>query len=296
MGTTEEKSTVEEKELWQRTMTPAEQRVLSKFLASRYHKGKKGGDYYAVPIIALLVIVCIAAGPVGVLLGPVTWMVIGTIQLGVGLLWRKKLGELQKEFRVSYVVSVILFILFGALTVIIAMLVTDLISESVLPPSWLYFGLMVVAGVLAVVRIRLYQTAMIKTTYRFSREASAKWADYREKCSALIGLVVLVVVATICALELQFASLRKMKADGPLEVILVILSASIMSAFWVLNAIGVVALTFLLFNVFTRKMETAAAEMTLQLLEEAANADAEAKEEPKAGTFFAEDVSEDDLK
>ena len=242
MGTTEEKSTVEEKELWQRTMTPAEQRVLSKFLASRYHKGKKGGDYYAVPIIALLVIVCIAAGPVGVLLGPVTWMVI------------------------------FLFILFGALTVIIAMLVTDLISESVLPPSWLYFGLMVAAGVLAVVRIRLYQTAMIKTTYRFSREASAKWADYREKCSALIGLVVLVVVATICALELQFAS------------------------FWVLNAIGVVALTFLLFNVFTRKMETAAAEMTLQLLEEAANADAEAKEEPKAGTFFAEDVSEEDLK
>ena len=80
MGTTEEKSTVEEKELWQRTMTPAEQRVLSKFLASRYHKGKKGGAYYAVPIIALLVIVCIAAGPVGVLLGPVTWMVIGTIQ------------------------------------------------------------------------------------------------------------------------------------------------------------------------------------------------------------------------
>ena len=98
MGTTEEKNTGEVSEVGRQLLTPEERQLLTKYLVSRYAGEKNGGDYYAVPIVALLIILLLYRGALGLSLIPFVVVIIGTIQLAVGLMWRKKISSLGKGF------------------------------------------------------------------------------------------------------------------------------------------------------------------------------------------------------
>ena len=263
MGTTEEKDTGGMSEVGRQPLTPEERQLLTKYLVSRYAGEKMGGDYYAVPIVALLIILLLCRGLI-----PIVVVIIGTIQLAVGLMWRKKISSLGKHFRASFVVSVILTLVMSALSVVVILLFADVLTEGPEPPDWLVYVLLAAAGALAIARIRLYQTAMVKTTYRFSEEASKKWNEYRDKCTALIWLVLIVALIGAGMVLSMYSSVTNLHADNLLEAFVVSLSAMIALAFWLVTVIVCYAVVLLVFNLLTRKMETAAARLTLSLLTE----------------------------
>ena len=273
MGTTEERNTDEVNEVSRQPLTPEERQLLTKYLVSRYAEAKKGGDYYAVPIVALLIILLLCRGALGLSLIPFVVVIIGTIQLAVGLMWRKKISSLGKDFRASFVVSVILTLVMSALSVVVILLFADVLTEGPEPPDWLVYVLLAAAGALAIARIRLYQTAMVKTTYRFSEEASKKWDDYRDKCTALIWLVLIVTLIGAGTMLLMYSSVTNLHADNLLEAF----AAAIALGFLLTTVIVCFAVVLLVFNLLTRKMKTAAARLTLSLLTEPEEEPAEEK-------------------
>ena len=281
MGTKEEKNTGEVSEIGRQPLTPEERQLLTKYLVSRYAGEKKGGDYYAVPIVALPIILILYRGALGLSLIPLVVVIIGTIQLAVGLMWRKKISSLGKDFRASFVVSVILTLMMSALSVVVILLFADVFTKGPEPPDWLVYVLLAAAGALAIARIRLYQTAMVKITYRFSEEASKKWNDYRDKCTALIWLVLIVALIGAGTMLLMYSSVKNSHADNLLEAF----AAAIALGFLLMTVIVCFAVVLLVFNLLTRKMETAAARLTLSLLTEPEEEPAEEKpaEEKPAG-------------
>ena len=275
MGTTEEKNTGEVSEVGRQPLTPEERQLLTKYLVSRYAGEKNGGDYYAVPIVALLIILLLYRGALGLSLIPFVVVIIGTIQLAVGLMWRKKISSLGKDFRASFVVSVILTLVMSAVSVVVILLFADVFTKGPEPPDWLVY--VAAAGALAIARIRLYQTAMVKITYRFSEEASKKWNDYRDKCTALIWLVLIVALIGAGTMLLMYSSVKNLHADNLLEAFVVSLSATIALALLIIKVIVCFAVALLVFNLLARKMETAAARLTLSLLTEPEEEPAEEK-------------------
>ena len=90
MGTTEEKNTGEVSEVGRQPLTPEERQLLTKYLVSRYAGEKNGGDYYAVPIAALLIVLLLYRGALGLSLipfvvGAVITFVNGNIGAGVAI-------------------------------------------------------------------------------------------------------------------------------------------------------------------------------------------------------------------
>lgn len=277
MGTTEEKNTGEVSEVGRQPLTPEERQLLTKYLVSRYAGEKNGGDYYAVPIVALLIVLLLYRGALGLSLIPFVVVIIGTIQLAVGLMWRKKISSLGKDFRASFVVSVILTLVMSALSVVVILLFADVFTKGPEPPDWLVYVLLAAAGALAIARIRLYQTAMVKITYRFFEEASKKWNDYRDKCTALIWLVLIVALIGAGTMLLMYSSVTNLHADNLLEAFAESFSAAIALGFLLITEIVCFAVALLVFNLLTRKMETAAARLTLSLLTEPEEEPAEEK-------------------
>ena len=273
MGTKEEKNTGEVSEIGRQPLTPEERQLLTKYLVSRYAGEKTGGYYYAVPIVALPIILILYRGALGLSLIPLVVVIIGTIQLAVGLMWRKKISSLGKDFRASFVVSVILTLVMSALSVVVILLFADVFTKGPEPPDWLVYVLLAAAGALAIARIRLYQTAMVKITYRFSEEASKKWNDYRDKCTALIWLVLIVALIGAGTMLLMYSSVTNLHADNLLEAF----AAAIALGFLLTTVIVCFAVVLLVFNLLTRKMETAAARLTLSLLTEPEEEPAEEK-------------------
>ena len=209
----------------------------------------------------------------GLSLIPLVVVIIGTIQLAVGLMWRKKISSLGKDFRASFVVSVILTLVMSALSVVVILLFADVFTKGPEPPDWLVYVLLAAAGALAIARIRLYQTAMVKITYRFSGEASKKWNDYRDKCTALIWLVLIVALIGAGTMLLMYSSVKNLHADNLLEAF----AGAIALGFLLVTVIVCFAVVLLVFNLLTRKMETAAARLTLSLLTEPEEEPAEEK-------------------
>ena len=76
---------------------------------------------------------------------------------------------------------------------------------------------------------------------------------------------------------LMYSSVTNLHADNLLEAFVVSLSAAIALAFLLMTVIVCFAVTLLVFNLLTRKMETAAARLTLSLLTEPKEEPAEEK-------------------
>ena len=163
-------------------------------------------------------------------------------------------------------IALILTLVMSALSVVVILLFADVFTEGPEPPDWLVYVPLAAAGALAIARIRLYQTAMVKVTYRFSEEASKKWNDYRDKCTALIWLVLIVALIGAGTMLLMDSSVKNLHADNLLEAFAESFSAAIALGFLLITEIVCFAVALLVFNLLTRKMETAAARLTLSLL------------------------------
>ena len=244
---------------------------LREFLQERY-EGKardKGAALFVIVLIALVVTTD------SEYIAPIAVYGIIAVQIGLGLRTRRRITSLDSGFRISYGISVALFAICAGIAfaeVVLMILpfeaeakISNIVSDA-------ESALVIVAVVLAFLRMLIYQTSMTKVTEQHAPEASAKWRTYRNHC--IIGIAVLVIVLVASSLLLHFkfqGTLNNHKSDfeqvnnvGALFYMIIVIFLE--TYIWVLISAAMSAGGALIFNLVMGKKERAAAAATLEEL------------------------------
>ena len=278
-------------------LTRDERWTLREYLHLRYEGSVKGsGIAFFVLLLALGGLYLWKREKMILLIFPA----IAAVQVGMSLPNRKRLIPMDRGFLTTYRLSMAIVAL-CAVSVVwsigILILKSDIYEfEDTMIPS---FYLPIAAAVIALVRMHIYQLAMMRTTGRFSAEASNYWRWCRKRCTRkMIAMFVVYIVVYLVFVHLlltQITNLLFSNNEG--EALAGFFAVILGAALWAQVVLGLMAGTALLFNLSTRALEHKSAQVTLSALTEVAEAAGDyVQNADLPGEFAADDISPYDLK